>query len=172
MRALLAITALVLVSCTRPNFEEDCTPDFNFKPDDSCPYGPPGGPQVKETPCVLKMNSGGTCPPWSTIYNGVFVPKDHGNCSSAGCHGDEKTAGFGLYLPSNDSHQAFLNMQNYTGTVGSPYINKDDVAKSWILCNLTSAPGGGLPMPKPNGFRDQNDVTLVTQWAECGLKEQ
>jgi hypothetical protein len=102
----------------------------------------------------------------------VLVPRDHGNCSSKGCHGDKDTAAFGLFLPANDPHIAYQNMQNYTGTVGSPYINHEHPENSWILCNLTSAPGGGIPMPKPDGFRDQNDITLITQWAICGAKEQ
>src|SRR4051794_40585650 len=93
---------VALTGCSTPNFEQSCTPDFNGKPDTACPYGPPGGPQVRETPCVLKVNTQSGCGvSWNQVFNGVFSPVDHGNCSAAGCHGDPKTAGFGLVLPAN-----------------------------------------------------------------------
>ena len=98
----------------------------------------------------------------------MMIDAKRGRCSEAMvCHG-EGSGGYGLYLPKGDIKQFFASLYAYKNQDGAPYVNAQNPAESWMLCNLTAQPGAGSVMPPPAGLTDPSDVTLVRGWLLCG----
>jgi len=150
--------------------DQSCAEGANFyDKDDACPYGPPGGPKVQESACpdIPQEADPANC---TTTFADVYAlfTGPAGNCTNGGCHGTAPGAR-GIHLPSDDANAFYEELKGYKGTLNYPYINEEDPAHSWILCNLAGLPGGGAPMPPPSGF-DETDFALIQNWAMCGLK--
>ncbi len=167
---LIALTCAFVQGCQISVGDQSCAEGYNYyDKEDACPYGPPGGPKVKETACpdIPQETDPAKCfAIWSDVY--ALFTGPNGNCSLGGCHGSQPGAR-GLYLPDMDATAFYDELKGYKGTQGYPYINPDEPAHSWIRCNLAGLPGGGAPMPPPSGF-NETDFALIQNWAMCGLK--
>ena len=170
--ALLLLPALLIVSVTSCDLvnvgDQSCTEGVNaYDKEDSCPYGPPGGPSVQETGCpdIPQETDPVLCTTtWLQVYDLLTGPK--GNCAVGGCHGSPPGAR-GILLSSTDANAFYDELKAYNGSQGYPYINEENPTNSWILCNLAGVPGGGAPMPPPSGL-DEADLALIQNWASCG----
>jgi hypothetical protein len=170
---LLLLPALAVVTaqgCQISVGDQSCAVGANFyDKDDACPYGPPGGPKVQESPCPDIPQEGDplNC---TTSFADVYAlfTGPTGNCTNSGCHGSAPGAR-GIFLSETDPNAFYDELKGYKGSQGYSYLNEDDPAHSWVLCNLAGFPGGGAPMPPPSGF-NETDFALIQNWAMCGLK--
>lgn len=145
---------------------------------DQCPYGPPGGPKVRETGCPdIPVNEAGPgC--GSISWNDDIWPllttgqsNQALNCASAACHDPpgNLTPGGGLRLPLADADKAFAVLAAFELSPGYPYVSDKDPAHTWILCNLHADKGGSQPMPPPPlPLVSEADYQEVVKWARCG----
>jgi len=170
---LLLVSALVVLlaqGCQVSVGDQSCIEGFNYyDKDDACPYGPPGGPKVKESACpdIPQETDPMKCTTsWADVYALFTGPS--ANCTNSGCHGSLPGAR-GIYLQDSDATAFYDELKAYTGSQGYPYFNEEDPAHSWVLCNLAGVPGGGSPMPPPSGFSD-SDFAVIQKWAMCGLR--
>jgi hypothetical protein len=166
---LPALAAVVALSCQISVGDQSCAEGANFyDKDDECPYGPPGGPKVQESACPdipQEADPLNCITTWPDVYALLTGPS--GNCALSGCHGSAPGAR-GILLSSTDANAFYEELKGYKGSQGYPYINEEDPAHSWILCNLAGLPGGGAPMPPPSGF-NETDFATIQNWAMCGL---
>ena len=167
---LATLTFFMVPGCQISVGDQSCAEGGNFyDKEDACPYGPPGGPKVQESPCpdipqeADPLNCTTT---WTQVYDLFTGPA--GNCTNGGCHGSEPGAR-GIFLSPTDANAFYEELKGYKGSQGYSYLNEEDPAHSWILCNLAGTPGGGAPMPPPSGFSEA-DLAVITNWAMCGLK--
>ncbi|MDI1476749.1 hypothetical protein [Polyangium sp. y55x31] len=175
LRAALALFPVLALAafagCQISVGDQACTEQsiVNDK-DDACPYGPPGGPKVRETGCpeltILDPSACTTAPTWAEVYSILTGPS--AGCTIGGCHGAAPGAR-GIFLSADSSDAFYDELKGYSGAQGYPYINEEDPSRSWILCNLQGTPGGGAPMPPPSGLSDA-DYAIIEQWALCGLR--
>jgi hypothetical protein len=170
---LLLLPTLVLaaiVGCEIDVGDQHCTETSNPNDtEDSCPYGPPGGPKVQESGCpniVPEPDPANCTVTWNDVY--AILTGPNANCTLNGCHGEAPGAR-GIFLSPTDSDAFYDELKGYVGSQGYPYINEEQPERSWILCNLSGLPGGGAPMPPPSGLGEA-DFAIITQWAACGLK--
>jgi hypothetical protein len=173
-RVAVTLLAVMVAGCLGNDVRNaKCTPDDpDITASEDCPYGV-GGPKIPEMPCeVLDPNTTLTAD-WQQVFE-IFIDKQRGQCSLAGCHGALETAANGIYLPADDAALFFENMTLTNGTVGRPYVNLDDQnaspdnIQSWIHCNVAGRMGGGFPMPKPAGL-SASDAALVEAWVLQGF---
>ncbi|MFO0546756.1 MAG: hypothetical protein U0271_00145 [Polyangiaceae bacterium] len=180
--ALLALASLVAATvgaCTNDARDSHCTPD---EPDRAsnpdCLYGTSGkGPIVTEAECpAVEGDVPTVCPSFYDVLD-VFADPARGNCTSFGCHGAPDNAALGIYLPVADPQAFYEELLDTTGSIGRPFVVADDAATpanealdSWMMCTLTGAPGGAVPMPKPGGLQAQADIDLVRDWLLCGAQ--
>jgi hypothetical protein len=172
-RAGLLLSALVVFlipACQVSVGDQSCAEGVNFyDKEDDCPYGPPGGPKVKESACPnipQEANPANCTATWTQVYELFTGPS--GNCTLGGCHGEAPGAR-GIYLSPTDANAFYDELKGYKGSQGYAYINEMEPERSWILCNLAGLPGGGAPMPPPSGF-NETDFAIIQNWAMCGLK--
>jgi hypothetical protein len=167
---LTALAAAAIASCQVSVGDQSCTEESNPNDkEDTCPYGPPGGPKVQETGCpnIPPEPDPANCTvTWPQVYEILRGPS--AGCTINGCHGEAPGAR-GIFLSPTDSNAFYDELKGYVGSQGYPYINEEQPDRSWILCNLTGLPGGGAPMPPPSGLGDA-DFAIIQQWAMCGLK--
>jgi len=169
--ALALLSLASMTSCQITVGDQICTEGVspNDK-EDSCPYGPPGGPRVAESGCpnITPEFDPTICTvTFADVYT-IFTDETRGKCTINGCHGAPPGAR-GLFLSPTDSNAFYDELKAYKGAQGYPYINEEQPERSWILCNLKGTPGGGAPMPPPSGL-DDADYTTIEKWAMCGLK--
>lgn len=156
--------AVLLAACANDVKDAQCTPDeFEFGLDEDCPYKAAQGPQVPKVGCEVTYEEAQLAPSWLEVFETLKDPA-LGNCSDAGCHGEETTAAVGIYLPGDDPAGFYDVLTETTGSVGTPYIDTGDARKSWIHCNVRGTPGGGSPMPKPAGMPTDEAADLVQDW--------
>ncbi len=167
---LSALAVVVAQGCQISVGDQSCAEGANYyDKDDACPYGPPGGPKVKESSCpdipqeADPLNCTTT---WNDVYALFTGPA--GNCTNSGCHGSAPGAR-GIFLSDTDPNAFYDELKAYKGLQGYPYFNEEDPAHSWVLCNLAGFPGGGAPMPPPSGF-NETDFALIQKWAMCGIQ--
>lgn len=141
---------------------------------DSCPYGPPGGPQKKKQvrECPLVTFDTSNCAGVS-FENDVFpiLTTGNGTCTAGGCHGTPQDAlkANGLQFASDITPADFYNkLTMYKNPQGDAFWGAMD-DHAWALCNFLAEPGGGSPMPKPGGLVDPADQAAVTKWITCGM---
>lgn len=139
--------------------------------EDTCPYGAPGGPQRRTKTCppieFLPEAECADAPGWPEVY-AMFDTPTRGNCSAAACHGDPAPKGNDPHIPTGDAAATLLSFNGYVDVVNRPYAKEGD-AESWILCNVLGV-NTQSPMPPPGGLVAEDDIALVTKWAQCGLK--
>jgi hypothetical protein len=172
---LLLLPVLVIAvtqGCQISVGDQSCAEGANFyDKDDTCPYGPPGGPKLIKGNQVACPDIPQEADPlnctttWNDVYAILTGPA--GNCTIGGCHGEAPGAR-GIFLSATDPNAFYDELKGYVGSQGYPYINEEDPAHSWILCNLAGVAGGGAPMPPPSGFNEA-DYLLIQNWATCGL---
>ncbi|MBK9262533.1 MAG: hypothetical protein IPM54_22350 [Polyangiaceae bacterium] len=170
---LPALGVLVAQGCQVSVGDQSCAEGQNFyDKEDDCPYGPPGGPKLIQANQVACPDIPQEADPlnctttWNDVYAIFTGPA--GNCSFSGCHGSAPGAR-GIVLSATDPNAFYDELKGYSGSQGYPYINEEDPAHSWILCNLAGVAGGGAPMPPPSGFSEA-DLALIQNWATCGLR--
>jgi hypothetical protein len=174
--------AVLIVACN--NIGDQICPTDSFDPSMrsvDCPYGPPGGPKVRETGCpdIMVDTSGPACGTlswdddiWPMLTSGQSNPAM--NCANGGCHDPPAslTPAGGLHLPLMDPEAAFGVLKGYSPTPGYPYVDDTSPARAahtWILCNLHGDKGGSQPMPPPpNPLIADADYQKVVTWAKCG----
>src|SRR5262245_62830588 len=112
-----------------------CTPDApDITQDDGCPFQSAQGPQVKEAECPpAPAQCNGT--DWDAVFS-LLADKTRGNCSAPGCHGDEKTAALGIFLPGTDEQRFYQTLIETKGSIGRAYVNQTSPKDSWIQCNV------------------------------------
>ena len=171
--ASILLTALALASlaaCRVSVGDQACTEESKVNDkEDTCPYGPPGGPKVLESGCpdITQESDPALCTTtWTDVYAILSGPT--AGCTINGCHGEAPGAR-GIFLSPTDSNSFYEELKAYKGSQGYPYINEEQPTHSWILCNLGGVPGGGAPMPPPSGL-DETELATIQQWAACGLK--
>ncbi len=167
------ISALALVAfagCRIDVGDQVCTEESKVNDkEDSCPYGPPGGPKVLESGCPdieQTMDPAMCTTTFTDVYNILNGPT--AGCTLNGCHGESPGAR-GIFLSPTDSNAFYEELKGYKGSQGYPYINEEQPTHSWIMCNLGGVAGGGAPMPPPSGLNEA-DIATIQQWASCGLK--
>jgi len=166
--SFFAIVVFSTSACENDVLDPDCTqdsPDITLNPD--CPYANGRGPQVKEAACPPVTGEATGSADWVDVFS-LMVAPDRGNCSSAACHGEEKSAALQIFLPGTDQEKFYETLINTKGTVGRPYVNQENPAESWIYCNMRGDPGGGFPMPKPSGLPNLDDAETVRNWLLAG----
>jgi hypothetical protein len=163
---------LAALGCNNDVMDASCTPDDpDITIDDDCPYQQARGPQIPKLGCRdqrKKALPGGKEEPstprvWQEVV-AIFNDKNTGNCTHGGCHGDEATAAWGIWLPAADPVRFYDTLREYTGTLGVPYVSGKD---SWIDCNVHGDPGSGFTMPKPDGLRPA-EASIVRDWVLSG----
>lgn len=184
MRSVLfhgvAIVFAIAVGCTSGTGDQSCPPGFdpNDKSDE-CPFGPPGGPKVRESGCpdIAIDESGPDCGAlgWEEDIFPLLTSKAPAtqNCSSDACHDppNNLTPAGGIRMPRDDAQKSFDTLKSYELGDNYPYMSDTAPSHTWILCNLSGAKGGSQPMPPPPlPLIDAADFSLVKTWAECGQK--
>jgi len=148
---------------------------------DNCPYGPPGGPQKKklarECPLVAFDNSDCAGVSFETNVFPILaidpnsLQSGDGNCTSQGCHGttQDAVAANNLHFPDTITpDELYTTLKAYLNPQGDPYWEEGN-ERAWVQCNVTAAPGGGSPMPKPGGLTLESDQTSILKWIKCGM---
>jgi hypothetical protein len=173
------IAALAWAIAAAPGCDvgDQICPDDTLYTDESddCPYGPPGGPQLKrgrECPLIETFVTDG-CEQvlFERDIFPIFTSDPLGNCTQAGCHGSEVVAINlkGATLPPDITPQAMYDvLAAYKNDAGDPYWGPNET-RAWALCNILAQPGGGSPMP-PSGFSDPTAAAKVAQWIACGMQ--
>ncbi len=167
---VLAPLLLTTSGCFLDNdvMDASCTPsDPDITLNDDCPFQQSRGPQIKKGTCKPQFDSAQSATTWQDVFT-IFVAPDKGNCSAAACHGVEASAAFGVFLPQNSEQIFYDTLINTTGTIGKPYVNRDNPLDSWIHCNVAGTEGGGLIMPKPAGMPSDSDAQKVEDWLHNG----
>ena len=169
--SLLLAAALPVISSGCSVGDQLCPEGTDHNEDgDSCPYGPPGGPKGKLADCVVTLISGPECE--TTTWRDTIYPLfNNGDILTSGCTEGGSCHGAATLplMPKNDEATTYTNLKGFTGSVGSPYINGDDVSTSWIVCNLRNEVGVG--MPQLTKKMQPQDALLVETWVACGAKQ-
>lgn len=170
---VIAPAAAVLApGCSLDVGDQVCTQKSDpLDPDDDCPYGPPGGPKVLPAPNTdlcpdpVFADSPACATAWESVF-AMMIDTQRGKCSNTpgNCHGVAPGAK-GFYFPADDPAKAYENMGLYLNGNGEPYAKRDD-ATSWVVCNVTAAPGSAA-MPPKSGLFEEADKAIVRTWASC-----
>jgi hypothetical protein len=104
---------------------------------------------------------------WDQVF-AILIAPDKGNCASVACHGTPALAANGILLPADDEVTLYETLVTTTDASGRPYVNRSSPLQSWMHCNVTGAPGGGLIMPTPSGLRLAEDVARIEDWLASG----
>jgi hypothetical protein len=170
--ALVVFTAFFGLSCGVG--DQFCTEDQSpSEKDDDCPYGPPGGPKPPVSSCPdIPQSPAGTCSTdWVNDVFPIFAtegPKK-ASCTSLACHGGDKDTAPRVFLPLDNVKTSYDALTQYEGAQKYPYVNLGDPKHSWILCNLEDPPGVGAVMPAQPGALTPEELTIVKEWAACGM---
>lgn len=169
-RLAFALAAATWLACTgRPQSDAECSPGAgNVDADPNCIYAGAGkGPVIVEQACpdvAGPRPDDMDCPTFEDVF-AILVDAKKGNCSADACHGNVSSPAVGILFPPDDADAFYQTLTTVTGSVGRPYVVPDDDATmvnesraSWIVCNLASRPGGGFPMPPPNGLYEDAGV--------------
>ncbi len=161
--------------CTDQTVEEDR--------DDSCPYGPPGGPQrTKAEGCVYELDSADCTVTFrDDVYPILRAPnfgaESGGGCALAPCHGPSGTGASALVVAEDaTADELYAAMAAVVGDNGAPYI-EEDADNAYFLCNVFGTLGGGSAMPPTAGLTDDpatdaddGHAAIIEEWVRCGMK--
>jgi hypothetical protein len=183
--ALLSAAVLAAVGAVACDVGDALCPYDTVDEDraDTCPYGPPGGPQKKKAEqCVIDFDDTDCTVTWADdVYPRLVAPLDQersgGGCTNPGCHGDGSQGGAKILLPDTATPpELYELLAAYANDRGDPYVAEGD-ANAWFLCNLKAIEGGGSAMPPTAGLtdlpaseQDDDDLAVIEKWVACGMK--
>jgi hypothetical protein len=141
---------------------------------DGCPFGPPGGPQRKQTDgCVISFDDSVCTKTFADdVYPILIAPvgQGGGGCTLSACHGPTGTGALALVVAEDATPtELYAALAGVTNDDGDPYVEEDS-ANAWFLCNVKATPGGGSAMPPTAGLSSPDNVAVVEEWVRCGMK--
>lgn len=182
LAAALAVSALGAPACTVG--DAICT-DHTVEEDrnDSCPYGPPGGPQrTKAEGCEYQLDDANCTVTFrDDVYPILVAPsfgaESGGGCTQAACHGASGTGATAMVVAEDATpEELYAAMAAVVGDNGAPYI-EEGADDAYFLCNVFGTLGGGSAMPPtagltddPNTPDDDTHAAVIEEWVRCGMK--
>jgi uncharacterized membrane protein YgcG len=153
--------------CTDKTVEEDR--------EDSCPYGPPGGPQRKNVDgCVVPLDDSNCTKTFADdVYPILIAPpgaQGGGGCTLAACHGPDGSGKVDMVVAEDATpDELYEVMAAVRNEAGDPYVAEGD-SSAYFYCNVKAIVGGGSAMP-PSGFAAvPENLAVLEEWARCGMK--